>query len=120
MEDVRLFKTQIKQINRMVRRLQIIGVLCLGLIGAKAQVFEIADSCKMTDGRATENVVVADGFWKNCFVQMGLDMTLQNPYGYDFSKVFPNGKSFGLDVAVGKWFSHQVGGRAKGRINCHC
>ena len=44
---------------------------------------------------------------------MGLDMTLQNPYGYDFSKVFPNGKSFGLDVAVGKWFTHQVGVRGK-------
>ena len=40
-------------------------------------------------------------------------MTLQNPYGYDFSKVFPNGKSFGLDVAVGKWFTHQVGVRGK-------
>ena len=60
-----------------------------------------------------ENVVVADGFWKDWFVQVGLDMTLQNPYGYDFSKVFPNGKSFGLDLAVGKWFSHQVGFRAK-------
>ena len=62
---------------------------------------------------ATENVVVADGFWKNWFVQFGLDMTLQNPYGYNFSKVFPNGKSFGLDLAVGKWFSHQVGVRGK-------
>lgn len=78
-----------------------------------AQVFEVADSCRWTDGKASENVVVADGFWKNWFVQMGLDMTLQNPYGYDFSKVFPNGKSFGLDVAVGKWFSHQVGIRGK-------
>jgi hypothetical protein len=78
-----------------------------------AQVFEVADSCKMSGGTATENVVVADGFWKNWFVQFGLDMTLQNPYGYDFSKVFPNGKSFGLDLAVGKWFSHQVGVRGK-------
>ena len=80
----------------------------------RAQRFEVVDGGqKMTDGKATENVVVADGFWKNWFVQMGLDMTLQNPYGYDFSKVFPNGKSFGLDLAVGKWFSHQVGVRGK-------
>ena len=57
--------------------------------------------------------VRTEGFWQNWFVQMGLDMTLQNPYGYDFAKVFPNGKSFGLDVAVGKWFSHQVGYRGK-------
>lgn len=54
-----------------------------------------------------------EGFWENWFVQMGLDMTLQNPYGYDFAKVFPNGKTFGLDVAVGKWFTHQVGVRGK-------
>ena len=78
-----------------------------------AQVFEVADSCKMSDGAATENVLVTDGFWKNWFVQMGLDMTLQNPYGYDFSKVFPNGKSFGMELALGKWFSHQVGIRGK-------
>lgn len=79
----------------------------------RAQVFEVAEAEKMSGGTATENVVVADGFWKNWFVQFGLDMTLQNPYGYDFSKVFPNGKSFGLDLAVGKWFSHQVGVRGK-------
>ncbi len=82
-----------------------------------AQVFEtaMADGGGMmadgSSGKATENVVVADGFWKNWYVQAGLDMTLQNPYGYDFSKVFPNGKSFGLNLAVGKWFSHQVGVR---------
>ena len=97
----------------MVRKLTLLLMLCIGICGARAQVFEVADSCRMTDGKATENVVVADGFWKNWFVQVGLDMTLQNPYGYDFSKVFPNGKSFGLDVAVGKWFSHQMGVRGK-------
>ena len=97
----------ITQISRMKRKILLIIALLLGLVEAKAQVFEQLDSC------SRENVVVADGFWQNCFVQMGLDMTLQNPYGYDFSKVFPNGKSFGLDLAVGKWFSHQVGGRFK-------
>ena len=82
-----------------------------------AQVFEtaMADGGGMmadgSSGKATENVVVTDGFWKNWYVQAGLDMTLQNPYGYDFSKVFPNGNSFGLNLAVGKWFSHQVGVR---------
>ena len=90
----------------MKRKILLIIAL-LGLVEAQAQVFEQMDSC------SRENVVVADGFWKDWYVQMGLDMTLQNPYGYDFSKVFPNGKSFGLDIAVGKWFSHQVGGRGK-------
>ena len=99
----------------MKRKINIL-LLLIGMmtnLTMNAQVFEVADSCRMTDGKATENVVVADGFWRNWFVQFGLDMTLQNPYGYDFSKVFPNGKSFGLDLAVGKWFSHQVGVRGK-------
>ena len=80
--------------------------LMLGLcsVCTRAQVFEPGDEPRS---------VRTEGFWKNWFVQFGLDMTLQNPYGYDFSKVFPNGKSFGLDVAVGKWFSHQVGFRGK-------
>ena len=89
----------------------IIIAMCLGLTAAQAQVFEVAEGGNLTDGKATENVVVNDGFWKHWFVQMGLDMTLQNPYGYNLSKVFPNGKSFGLDLAVGKWFTHQVGVR---------
>ena len=102
--------------ERMVKGLQLmVGLmLCLSAVEMRAQVFQVAEGA--TDQRnygATENVVVADGFWKNWFVQFGLDMTLQNPYGYNFSKVFPNGKSFGLDLAVGKWFSHQVGVRGK-------
>lgn len=93
--------------------LLIIALLCL--VEAQGQVFEtVHGEGGMVNGyNASENVVVADGFWKDWYVQMGLDITLQNPYGYDFSKVFPNGKSFGLDVAVGKWFSHQVGVRGK-------
>ena len=80
----------------MMRTLFFAFAFVVGL-GAKAQ--------------ASENVMVADGFWNNWFLQAGLDMTLQNPYGYDFKDVFPNGKSYGLDVAVGKWFSHQAGVR---------
>ena len=81
--------------------------ICFAITPVRAQVFEQVDSC------SRENVVVADGFWKHWYVQMGLDMTLQNPYGYNFAHVFPNGKSFGLDLAVGKWFTHQVGVRGK-------
>ena len=83
-----------------------LGALALvsGATNVRSQVFEPAEEPR---------TVRTEGFWQNWFVQMGLDMTLQNPYGYDFSKVFPNGKSFGLDVAVGKWFTHQVGVRGK-------
>lgn len=98
-------------------RFMVFLLLCLSIVEGQAQVFEMLDGRgKMEDvssGKASENVVVADGFWKHWFVQMGLDMTLQNPYGYNFADVFPNGKSFGLDLAVGKWFSHQIGYRGK-------
>ena len=99
----------------MVRKLLLMAALCVGMLECRAQVFEtVQGEGGMVNGyKASENVVVADGFWKNWFVQMGLDMTLQNPYGYDFSKVFPNGKSFGLDVAIGKWFTPQIGMRGK-------
>ncbi len=71
---------------------------------ANAQVFEAGEE---------SGTVRTGGFWDDWFVQMDLDMSLQNPYGYNFSKVFPNGKSFGLDVALGKWFTHLVGVRGK-------
>ncbi len=70
----------------------------------QAQVFEPGEEAR---------TVRTGGFWDNWFVQMDLDMSLQNPYGYNFADVFPNGKSFGLDVAAGKWFSHQIGYRLK-------
>ena len=88
----------------MIKKIVFAIILAWTTIGAQAQVFEPAEEPR---------TVRTEGLWENWFVQMGLDMTLQNPYGYDFSKVFPNGKSFGLDVAVGKWFTHQVGVRGK-------
>ena len=57
--------------------------------------------------------VVTGSFWSNWYLQAGLDMTLLNPYGCDFSKVFPNGKMFGLNVAAGKNFTPEVGLRVR-------
>ena len=88
----------------MIKKIVFAIILAWTTIGAQAQVFEPGEEPR---------TVRTEGFWENWFVQMGLDMTLQNPYGYDFAKVFPNGKTFGLDVAVGKWFTHQVGVRGK-------
>ena len=92
----------------MIRMRIKIGLVALALVSGatnvRSQVFEPGEEPR---------TVRTEGFWENWFVQMGLDMTLQNPYGYDFSKVFPYGKSFGLDLAVGKWFTHQVGVRGK-------
>lgn len=52
-------------------------------------------------------------FWSDWFVQVGMDMSLMNPYGCNFSHVFPNGKTFGIDIAVGKWFTPEVAVRGK-------
>lgn len=57
--------------------------------------------------------VVTNSFWDNWYGQIGADMTLFNPYGCNFMNVFPNGKSFGVDIALGKWFSPEIGVRAK-------
>ena len=55
------------------------------------------------------NAVVTNSFWDNWYGQVGVDMWLQNPYGTNFKNVFPNGKTFGVDVAVGKWFTPEFG-----------
>ena len=75
-------------------------------------------SCNLTvnaqeEISADSNAVVTNSFWDNWYLQVGMDMALQNPYGTDFSKVFPNGYSFGVDAAIGKWFSPEYGARFK-------
>lgn len=59
------------------------------------------------------NSFKSGGIWKNWFLQYGVDMTLYNPCEKSFSDVFPDGFSTGLDIAVGKWFSPEVGFRGK-------
>ncbi len=73
----------------------------------------IALGCLTTKVAAQEGAEEGNPFWRNWFIEAGLDMTLQNPYGYNFGDVFPNGKSFGIDVAIGKRFSPQIGYRIK-------
>ncbi len=63
--------------------------------------------------RVDSNAVVTSSFWDNWYGQLGVDMTLLNPYGTNFKNVFPNGKSFGVDIAVGKWFTPEFGIRGK-------
>lgn len=58
-------------------------------------------------------VIPKEDLRKNGFVQLAGDLTLQNPYGYSFKDVIPNGYHFGMDAAVGRWFSQDIGLRAK-------
>ena len=61
--------------------------------------------------RKDEDGVTLNHFWDNWFVQAGLGMSLQNPYGTNFKNVFPNGSTYGLNVGLGKWFTPEAGVR---------
>lgn len=60
-----------------------------------------------------ESGVLTNGIWDNWFVQFGADMSLLNPYGCNFSKVIPKGMTFGLNGAMGKWFTPEFALRGR-------
>ncbi len=68
-----------------------------------------------TEDTTESTSVVTNSFWDNWYVQLGMDMWLQNPYGSDFSKVFPNGRTFGIEVGLGKWVTPEFG--LRGNVN---
>ena len=91
------------------------GYLSIG-IGAQYDL----GSKKADEKRKREDVrsqrsagVLTNGIWDNWFVQAGLDMSLINPYGCNFSKVIPKGMTFGLNGALGKWFTPEFALRAR-------
>ncbi len=74
----------------------------------------VAVNAQSTIETPTTERVALNSFWSNWYVQFGVDMALQDQYGYKFFEdVFPGGKSFGVNLAVGKWFSPEVGARLK-------
>lgn len=80
----------------------------------------LSTSCYAQDAKQTiadPEAVVTNSFWDNWYGQVGVDMHLQFPKGHNLMDVFPNGQSFGVDVAVGKWFSPEFGGRVKVKWN---
>lgn len=86
------------------RAIILVFCLCNGMASMAQQSTAVA---------VPESGAASVGMLDNWFVQAGLDMSLQNPYGYNFANVFPNGKTFGVDVAVGKWFTQALGFRVK-------
>lgn len=61
------------------------------------------------DNAVKTDTTVTNSFWDNWYGQVGVDMSLLNAYGSNFFKnVFPNGKSFGVNVALGKWFTPEI------------
>ena len=77
-----------------MKRLLYVVALVAGMIPATAGaqgVFEAGEEPR---------TVRTNGFWQDWFVQAGLDMSLMNPYGCNFSKVIPKGMTFGLNGEV--------------------
>ena len=65
------------------------------------------------ENHADSNAIVTNSLWDNWFVQAGVDMNLFLTAHHSVKDIFPNGKSFGVNVALGKWFSPELGGRFK-------
>ena len=59
--------------------------------------------------------VATNSFWANWFVQAGVDANIVSMYGHGewFKKDWHNGRSYGFDLAVGKWFTPGIGVRGK-------
>lgn len=62
----------------------------------------------------SKHSVATNSFWSNWFIQAGVDMSLSNPHGVAFGDdVFPNGKSYGVNIALGKQFTPGLALRMK-------
>ena len=70
-------------------------------------------SAQEKDETNSTDSVVTNSFWDNWYAQAGVDMNLLFPKDHNMADVFPNGKSFGVNIAVGKWLSPEFGGRLK-------
>ena len=59
-------------------------------------------------------MVATNSFWSNWYVQFGVDMSVMNPYKTKFFKEdWHDGRTYGIDLAVGKWFTPGLGLRTK-------
>ena len=70
----------------------------LGTVAANAQTtIETPELSKYT--------VATNSFWSNWFIQVGVDASVQNPYRSKFADQFHDGRSYGVNLAVGKYFT---------------
>lgn len=70
----------------------------LGTVAANAQTtIETPELSKYT--------VATNSFWSNWFIQVGVDASVQNPYRSKFADQFHDGRSYGVNLAIGKYFT---------------
>ena len=85
-------------------------LIALAFVGlgtaANAQSTQIETPSKYT--------VATNSFWSNWYVQFGVDMSVMNPYKSKFfTEDWHNGRTYGIDLAIGKWFTPGIGVRTK-------
>lgn len=59
--------------------------------------------------------VATNSFWANWYVQAGIDANIVSSYGYGslLKKDWHDGRTYGFDLAFGKWFTPGIGVRLK-------
>lgn len=68
-----------------------------------------------TSQAAAQDVVELSSPRANWYVQAALDLSLQNPYGDNAGSAFKEGRTGGIVVAAGRWFTPAIG--LRGRVN---
>ena len=81
----------------------------LGTVAANAQCDEFATPT------TSKYSVATNSFWNNWFIQIGVDANVNDLYnsGDFFSDDWHNGRTYGVDFAIGKWFTPGIGVRVK-------
>ncbi len=93
----------------MKKLLMALAFVSLGTVAANAQCDEFATPA------TSKYSVATNSFWSNWFVQAGIDMNVVSSYRYGslLKKDWHDGRTYGLDIAVGKWFAPSIGARLK-------
>ena len=93
----------------MKKLMMALAFVGLGTVAANAQCDEFATPA------TAKYSVATNSFWSNWFVQVGVDQSVVSLYhqGSFFSKDWHDGRTYGLNVALGKWFTPGIGVRGK-------
>jgi len=93
----------------MKKLMMALAFIGLGTVAANAQCDEFATPT------TNKYSVATNSFWANWFVQAGIDANVNSVYGYGslLKKDWHDGRSYGFDLALGKWFTPGIGTRLK-------
>ena len=93
----------------MKKLMMALAFVGLGTAAANAQCDEFATPT------TSKYSVATNSFWSNWFIQIGADANVTSVYhsGDFFTDDWHNGRTYGVDLAIGKWFTPGMGVRVK-------